>query len=177
MRISVFGSSAPKAGDADYLQAYELGKTLALAGYIVLNGGYIGTMEASAKGANEAGGSVVGVVCDEIESWRPVSPNAWITEEQRFPTLKARLNYLIEDCDAALALPGGIGTLGEIVLMWNQMQVQAIPTVPLILIGAGWQATMQAFFEGQSRHIRQTFRELLQFAPDIQQAVTLLKHA
>ena len=70
MRISVFGGSSPKPGDLAYEQAYYLGKLIGEAGYTVLTGGYIGTMEAVSRGAAEAGGHVIGVTCDQIENWR-----------------------------------------------------------------------------------------------------------
>jgi hypothetical protein len=103
-RVTVFGGSNP--GERDYEQALQLGRLLGLAGCTVLTGGYIGTMEAVSRGAAEGGGHVVGVTCDEIEAWRPVRPNPWVQEEMRYPTLRQRLFALIENCDAAIALPG-----------------------------------------------------------------------
>ena len=111
MRVTVFGGSAPKAGSEPYQQAYDLGQLIGKAGYTALTGGYIGTMEAVSRGCAEAGGHVIGVTCDEIESWRPVSPNRWVIEEMRFVTIDQRLLSLIGECDAAFALPGGVGTL------------------------------------------------------------------
>ena len=110
IRITVFGGSQPKPGEPAYEDALRLGSLIGQAGYTVLTGGYIGTMEAVSRGAAEAGGHVIGVTCDEIEAWRPVKPNPWVTEEMRFPTLHQRLFALIDNCDAALALPGGVGT-------------------------------------------------------------------
>ena len=59
--VTVFGSSRPGEGDEEYLLAYEVGKNLALNGFTVCNGGYAGIMEASARGAKEAGGKTIGV--------------------------------------------------------------------------------------------------------------------
>ena len=69
--ISVFGSSAPQPGSADYEAARDLGRRLAEAGFTVQTGGYMGTMEGVSRGANEAGGHVIGVTCDQIEEFRP----------------------------------------------------------------------------------------------------------
>jgi predicted Rossmann-fold nucleotide-binding protein len=77
-RVSVFGGSSSKPGDIDYENACKLGKYLGDAGYIVLTGGYIGTMEAVSRGVVENGGHTIGVTCDEIERWRPVGPNSWV---------------------------------------------------------------------------------------------------
>jgi uncharacterized protein (TIGR00730 family) len=176
MNISVFGSSQPKEGDASYAEARELGKILAEAGHTVLTGGYIGTMEAVSRGANEAGGHVIGVTCTDIEAWRPVQRNAWVQEERRFTTLQERLNELVKACDAAIALPGGPGTLTEIALTWNLMIVNSIPIKPLILIGPGWKTVMESFHLSFDAYIPKNQRELVSFAPDIMTAVTMIKN-
>ncbi len=176
MKTTVFGGSAPKPNTPAYNEAYTLGKLLAEHGHSVMTGGYIGTMEAVSRGASEAGGHVIGVTCEEIESWRDVRPNQWVAEEWRYPTLKARLNALIEKCDAAFALPGGPGTLTEIMLMWNQLIIQALPPRPLILIGSGWQTVLdQAFYTELGDYVPASQRAHLQFASDVETAVKLLK--
>jgi uncharacterized protein (TIGR00730 family) len=175
MNISVFGGSQPREGDSAYTEALELGRLLAQRGYTVLTGGYIGTMEAVSRGASEAGGHVIGATCDDIEAWRVVSPNHWVKEEQRRKTLIERLQVLVEECDAALALPGGAGTLTEIALMWNLMIVESLPRRPLILIGNGWQSTFDQFFKELDMYTSAKQRELVGFAGDINTAVKLLE--
>ena len=156
------------------MQAYQLGKLLASAGHSVLTGGYIGTMEAVSRGANEAGGHVIGVTCADIEAWRGVRANAWVQEERRFATMQERLNELVLACDAAIALPGGPGTLTEIALTWNLMIVASIPPKPLILTGAGWKTLMESFYNSFEAYVPQNQRVLLQFAEDVQSAVAIL---
>src|SRR3990172_5346318 len=124
MKVSVFGGSQPKEGTPAYEEARSLGELLAQQGHTVLTGGYIGTMEAVSRGAAEAGGHVIGVTCEDIERWRPVRRNAWVMEEWRRKTLLERLRSLIDNCQAAFALPGGPGTLTEISLTWNLMVIQ-----------------------------------------------------
>src|SRR3972149_10764502 len=96
MKITVFGGSQPKEGDAAYAEAHDLGRLLAQRGHVVLNGGYIGTMEAVSRGACEAGGHVIGVTCEDIETWRAVGKNQWVTEEVRKKSLIERLQCLVE---------------------------------------------------------------------------------
>jgi uncharacterized protein (TIGR00730 family) len=174
MNITVFGGSQPQPGSPAYAEACELGRLLAEQGHTVLTGGYIGTMEAVSRGAAEAGGHVIGVTCADIETWRPVRPNAWVQEERRFATLQERLNELILACNAAIALPGGPGTLTEIALTWNLMIVNSIPPKPLILMGAGWRSVLESFYNSFGAYIPQNQRVLLQFAPDIKSAISLL---
>jgi len=174
MNISVFGGSQPKEGDTAYNEAQELGRLLAERGHTVLTGGYIGTMEAVSRGASEAGGHVIGVTCEDIENWRKVAPNRWVKEERRKKTLLERLQALIVGCDAALALPGGPGTLTEIALMWNLMVVESLHRRPLILIGSGWQSVLDQVFTQLDGYTPAHQRELLTFAKDIHTAVTML---
>jgi uncharacterized protein (TIGR00730 family) len=167
MRISVFGGSQPKPGEPVYQDAILLGKLLASMGYIVLTGGYIGTMEAVSRGGAEVGGHVIGVTCDEIEAWRPVKANHWVTEEWHFSSLQERIFALIKNCDAFLALPGGVGTLVEIILSWNLMLTHILPARPLILIGSGWQSTIKKFIAEQGEFIPEDQRQWITFAPDV----------
>ena len=175
MNISVFGGAQPKEGSTAYAEAQELGKLLAQRGHTVLTGGYIGTMEAVSRGANEAGGHVIGVTCEDIEAWRPSRPNRWVKEERRKKTLVERLQALVEGCEAAIALPGGVGTLVEISLMWNLMIVESIPRRPLILIGSGWQSTFDQFHVSFETYMPVHQRDHLQFAEDVQTAVKILE--
>ena len=145
MKITVFGSGRPVPDEPDYEQAKQLGALIARAGHTVLTGGYIGTMEAVSRGANEAGGLVIGVTCDEIENFRPGKANPWVTEEWRRHTLLERLQTLIEACDAAIALPGGPGTFTEITLSWNLLVIHAITPKPLVLLGEGWRRVFEEY--------------------------------
>ena len=176
MNITVFGGSQPKAGDESYAEAYKLGRLLASAGHTILTGGYIGTMEAVSRGANEGGGHVIGVTCDEIENWRKVKPNAWVQEERRFQSLEQRLSELIHSCEAAIALPGGPGTLTEIALTWNLMVIAAIPPKPLILVGEGWKKTFKTFISQMDSYIPEKQRSFLFFSANGVEAVRMLDH-
>ena len=175
MKVSVFGGSQPKEGDSAYAEAYALGKLLAEAGHTVLTGGYIGTMEAVSRGASEAGGHVIGVTCEEIENWRTVKPNGWVKEEWRRETLLERLQVLVQECDAGIALPGGPGTLTEISLMWNLMIVESMHRRPLVLVGSGWQSVFDQFYAQLDVYVAEIQRELVTFAKDITTAVELLE--
>jgi uncharacterized protein (TIGR00730 family) len=175
IRITVFGGSQPKPGESVYQQALLLGQLIGRAGYSVLTGGYIGTMEAVSRGAAEAGGHVIGITCDEIETWRTVKPNPWLSEELRFSTLRQRLFALVDNCDGALALPGGVGTLAEISLMWNQLLTAAITPRPLITIGSGWRAVFETFYTNHDGYIPPIQRQWLRCAADVESAFRQLQ--
>jgi uncharacterized protein (TIGR00725 family) len=175
MNVTVFGGSKPQPDSPAYNEARQLGKLLAEHGHAVLTGGYMGTMEAVSRGAAEAGGHVIGVTCLEIERWRPVRANAWVKEERSQETLIERLTGLISGCEAALALPGGPGTLAEISLTWNLMIIGVLDRRPLVLIGDGWQSVIDQAYQSLGEYIPETQRSLLQFAPDVVSAVETLE--
>ncbi|MGQ9502511.1 MAG: LOG family protein [Anaerolineae bacterium] len=143
--ISVFGANAPLPGSAEYEAARDLGRRLAKLGMVVQTGGYGGVMEAASRGASESGGHVIGVTCALFESSWALRPNHWVQTEIKQPTLRARVVYLIEQCDGIVVMPGGIGTLSELALAWSLMQVGEIRRKPLIAVGGQWQRTLAAF--------------------------------
>ncbi|MBN1305937.1 MAG: LOG family protein [Anaerolineales bacterium] len=174
MRVTVFGSASPKPTHPVYEQALTLGQLLARNGHTVLTGGYMGTMEAVSRGAGEAGGHVIGVTCSQIETWRPIKANPWVKEEWQKDSLKERLFTLIESCEAAMALPGGPGTLAEIATTWNLLIIGALPTRPLILIGDGWQAVFDQVYKSMGEFTPYNQRVYLKFAHNVQAAVEML---
>jgi uncharacterized protein (TIGR00730 family) len=133
--IAVFGSSRREENSDHYHEAYELGRSLAHAGYAVLSGGYHGSMAAASRGAREAGGRVIGVTCALFD---PLRPNSWLSEEIKAPTLLARLEIMMERSDGFVALRGGIGTLSEVTLAWSLLQTRTLDSKPLVLMGADW---------------------------------------
>jgi predicted Rossmann-fold nucleotide-binding protein len=98
-----------------------------------------------------------------------------VKEQKRRATLRERLYVLIDDCDGAIALPGGIGTLAEIALLWAQLQIQPSDHRPLILIGEGWEKTIQMFNDQLGAYIKETDQNRILMAADVSSAVALLK--
>ncbi len=176
MKVAIFGGATPQNNGTSYEDAFRLGQRLAQAGHVVITGGYIGTMEAASRGAAEAGGHVIGVTCEEVEVWRKVKPNAWVLEEWRYPSLHERLLAIIDGCEAAIALPGGVGTLLEITMMWNRMIIDAMPLRPLILVGNGWRETINDFLAAQDGYVSESARGLLSYAADVDEAFLLLQN-
>ncbi len=139
--IAVFGSSRCQEESPAYRLAYELGRSLARAGYAVMTGGYGGSMAAASRGAREAGGHVIGVTCAVFD---PLPPNPWVVEEVKAPSLLARLAIMMERADGFVAVRGGIGTLSEVTLAWSLLQTGTLDGVPLVLLGADWPPLVEA---------------------------------
>lgn len=174
MHITIFGSASPTPSDLLYQQAFTLGRLLGQAGHTILTGGYMGTMEAASRGARETGAHVIGVTCVEIEHWRATQANPWVAEEWKTRTLLERIHTMLIHSQALVALPGGPGTLAEVSLAWNRLAVDALPPMPLILVGSGWHATFQQFFESFNGNISPKARSLLTFVDSVEAAARRL---
>ncbi len=176
LRVAVFGGSGIVEGSPEYRAAYRLGVRLARAGFAVITGGYIGTMEAVSRGAHEAGGHVIGVPCDAIERWRPVGPNQWLHETWHTRTLMERLQRMMGGAHAAVVLPGGVGTLTEMALYWNLLFVGEISPRPLVVVGEGWHRVLRSLYDHLAAHFPSRARQLLTWVPHVDAAVDLLEN-
>lgn len=132
--ISIFGSSRPRDGEPEYQEAYALGRALAQAGYVICNGGYGGIMEASSRGAKEAGGATIGVTVDIFAR----TANHWTDREIRKSTLVDRLATLVESADGFVVLKGGTGTLLELAYVWEFINKKFMPEKPVVVYGEFW---------------------------------------
>ena len=114
--IGVMGSGKP--GPFDSL-AYELGKALAAAGYMVLTGGGGGIMSAVSRGAAEAGGTVIGILPSsgpDDPLYGGYYPNPYVTIPIYTGMSDARNVINVKSSDVVVALPGEAGTLSEVAL-------------------------------------------------------------
>jgi len=122
--VTIFGSSKPQEGEPEYLFARELGS---------------GTMEATARGAKEGGGSTIGVTMEFVSP----QANQWIDRTIVVKTLVDRLMKLIELGDAYVVLRGGTGTLLELAAVWELMNKRVIRSRPLVVVGEFWNSTVE----------------------------------
>jgi len=174
MKVAVYGGASAKEGEEAYEDARRLGFLLGQSGHTVMTGGYIGVMEAASRGANEAGAHVIGSTCKQIEDWRGTRANAWVKEEWKYETLKERMYALIENCDAAVIMPGGVGTLAELAVMWNEEIISSKPERMMVLVGKGWQKTISMFLEEMENYLHKHGQVKINFAVDVTQAVHLI---
>lgn len=172
MRVSVFGGSTALPGEPLYETARALGAGLADAGYTVATGGYGGTMEATSRGAAEAGGHVVGITAPSLFPNRP-GANQWVGEERQHTTLLNRINDLVENSEAAVVLPGSIGTFAELVAFWNHSYIarfSGTPERPLVAIGSPWDSLVPELA------LRlQTDGDLVTLVPDVPATLGVLR--
>jgi uncharacterized protein (TIGR00725 family) len=137
--VTVFGSSRPREGDAEYEEARELGKALAGRGFAVCSGGYGGVMEAVSRGAKDAGGKTYGVTAEFFGR----RANAWIDVEVRKKTWEERLFALIELGDGFVTCKGGTGTLVELAVVWEMLNKSVMAGKPCVVLGDFWQPILE----------------------------------
>jgi uncharacterized protein (TIGR00725 family) len=133
--VTVFGSSRPAAGDADYQEAFQLGKELGARGFAVCSGGYGGVMEAVSRGAKDAGGKTYGVTAEFFAR----EANKWIDVEVRMKTWEERLFELIRLGHGFVACKGGTGTLVELAVVWEMLNKSVMEERPFAVLGDFWQ--------------------------------------
>lgn len=168
--ITVFGSARPRAGDVEYEMARSLGAALASAGYQVCNGGYGGIMEASARGAKEAGSETIGVVAEFFGTLT----NPWIDKTVIVSSLVERLTKLVELGDGYVILKGGTGTLLEFAAVWELMNKNVMNEKPIVVVGNFWNDVIstlnnELLFEGKT-----SCTKFVSIAEDPEKAVHLL---
>src|ERR687894_2081084 len=121
-RLCVFSGSSP-GGHPDYAQsAAELGRALAAQGIgLVYGGAQVGLMGTIADAALEAGGEAVGVIPQALVD-REIGHRG-LTELHVVDSMHERKALMAELSDAFVAVPGGIGTLEELieVYTWSQL--------------------------------------------------------
>jgi len=164
---TIFGSGRTKAGSAAFKLAEETGRIFAQTGFTVANGGYGGTMLASAKGAAEAGGETIGVTC---RAFGGGSPNEYISREIVADSLEERLNTLIELGQGYVVLGGGTGTLLELAMVWELKNKGFLnERKPVILLGGFWKPLVELIVGDDADS-----RDYVQQVDDPEQAAKLI---
>jgi uncharacterized protein (TIGR00725 family) len=133
-RITAFGSSRISDTDPRYQDVLHLGRRLAESGWDGVTGGHQGLMAAFSTGMRDGGGHMRGVTLERF----PTPPGNHLSEEVRARDFFHRMQTLIEETDAYLVLPGGLGTLAELAMSWDLLAIRVLEDRPLILYGKGW---------------------------------------
>lgn len=126
--VLVFCGSRPGHGSCHADLAATVGRMLAERGIaLVYGGGALGLMGEVGRAAIAAGGTSRGVIPRFLKEWEvaePLCEDMTVTD-----SLHTRKAVMFEQADAVLALPGGLGTLDELVeiLSWRNLRLHAKP--------------------------------------------------
>lgn len=127
--VCVYCGSSDDADPSYIADAYTIGESFAKAGLkLVYGGGGVGLMGATARGAHVAGGTVLGIIPGFLRGREQPFDDV---ETVIVDTMHERKMLMFERSDAFVVLPGGIGTLEEIVelLSWRRLDLHQKPIV------------------------------------------------
>jgi len=140
--ICVYCASGEGRGPAYAAAAEELGRSIAQAGHrLVYGGGNVGLMGAVSRSAKAHGGHVTGVIPHFLVTKERISGG--LDEAVLVDDMHQRKMQMFERSDAFVALPGGVGTLEELVeqMTWAQLGRHGKPIV-IADVGGFWRPLM-----------------------------------
>ncbi len=143
--LCVYCGSRPGKSPVFEQTAIAIGREAAKRGCrIVYGGGKLGLMGATAGAARDAGGAVFGVIPDFLVELEGILDGV---DHKVVDTMHERKMLMFEESDAILTLPGGIGTLEELieVLSWARLSLHRKPIV--VLNQDGFWAPLKQLFE------------------------------
>jgi len=144
--VSIFGS-ARIAPDSHYYRLTEqIARLLSDCGFSVVSGGGPGVMEAANKGAFHGKGVSVGL---NIQLPMEQQANPYQDISQSFRHFFARKYMFVKIATAYVVMPGGFGTLDELLEALTLIQTAKTPRIPLILVGSEFWGGMLDWFRSQ----------------------------
>ena len=132
LAATFFGSARASFEAPVYEHAEALAKRLAEKGFAIITGGSLGVMQASNKGAYEAGGASIGL---NIRLADGQQDNKFLTERFEFDHFFVRKVMLTYASEVYVYFPGGFGTLDEFFEVVTLVQTKKIRKVPIVLFG------------------------------------------
>jgi uncharacterized protein (TIGR00730 family) len=173
-RVAVFCGAADGTNPAFVAEARALGAAIAAAGLgLVYGGACVGLMGAVADAALAAGAEVIGVL-PAVLTGRELE-HTRLTRLELVPSMHVRKARQVELADAFLVLPGGYGTMDEMieVVTWAQLGLHAKPCI--LINTAGYWDGLLAFLDTAvaAGFVKAKNRGLVQVAANAQEAVRM----
>ena len=174
MQITVYAASSGQVPAAYIEAAGILGKIMAERGHTLINGaGRTGLMGATTEGVLAHGGKAIGVIPQFMidQGWQ----HNEMTELIVTPDMHSRKETMAQRSDACIALPGGVGTLEELleVITWKQLGLYLKPIVILNLNGYYDALLQQLVRATEERFMRQEHTQIWSVATTSEEAVML----
>jgi uncharacterized protein (TIGR00730 family) len=138
-RVTIFGSARAKPGTFVYDEVKRVAAARAEMGCDIVTGGGPGLMQAANEGAAAVKAPErnrsVGIRVD-LPFEQEVNP--FVEQAFEHKTFFTRLHHFVLTSDAFVVAPGGIGTVLELMMIWQLLQVKHVHDTPLILVGKMW---------------------------------------
>ena len=174
-RVTFFGSARDvPAGEQSRKAAYDIAYRLAKKGYAILSGGGGGIMEASNRGAYDAGGHSIGF---NIKLPHEQHLNPYTTEDLAFHYFFTRKVTMTFFSRAFVFFPGGFGTFDELMEIITMIQTRKMPPLRIVLVGHAFWDDFDAFVKKQllnNGYISPSDEDIYFITDDIEEAVHLV---
>jgi hypothetical protein len=176
--VAVYCGSANGSNPAFVAEAQALGASIAAAGLgMVYGGANVGLMGAVADAALAGGAKVIGVL-PEVLVGREIA-HAGLTALELVSTMHERKARMAELADAFLVLPGGYGTLDELLeaVTWAQLRLHSKPCI--LINTAGYWDKLLTFLDSTvtAGFLKQKNRNLLRVAANASEAVAMAEQS
>lgn len=162
--VSIFGSARTKPDNVYYKLTEEIARLLSDAGFSVISGGGPGIMEAANKGAFYGKSPSVGL---NIQLPNEQVGNAYQNISQTFQHFFSRKVMFVKFASAYVVMPGGFGTLDELMEALTLVQTGKTRRIPIILVGS-------AFWAGMVEWFRSTLIDEKVISPDDMNLIQLI---
>ncbi len=143
-RVTIFGSARAQPGTFVYTEVKRVAQALAEMGCDIITGGGPGLMQAANEGAAAVNAPErnrsVGI---RVELPFEQDVNPFVEQAFEHGTFFTRLHQFVLMSDAFVVVPGGIGTVLELMMVWQLLQVKHVHDTPLILVGKMWEGLVQ----------------------------------
>jgi hypothetical protein len=140
-RVAIFGSARAQPGTFVYDEVKRVAAAVAALGCDIVTGGGPGLMQAANEGASAAGAP--GSVGIRVELPFEQDVNPFVVQAFEHETFFTRLHHFVIASDAFVVVPGGIGTVLEMLMIWQLLQVRHVDNVPLVLVGKMWRGLVE----------------------------------
>jgi uncharacterized protein (TIGR00730 family) len=139
--VSIFGSARTKPHERYYKETVEIAEKIVKQGFGVITGGGPGLMEAANKGAQQGGGTSVGL---NIQLPFEQKENPYIDSDKliNFDYFFVRKVMFMKYAQAFVVMPGGFGTLDELFEALTLIQTEKITKFPIVLFGTDFWSGM-----------------------------------
>ncbi len=170
--VAVYCSSSNHVHETYFEEATALGQALAQRQWrLVFGAGSVGLMGAVARGVHAQGGRMFGVIpyaLDELEATYKASDELVLVS-----TMRERKALMEHNADAFIALPGGLGTLEEIIEVLVLKQLNYIDCPIVLLNTNGYWASLITLFEEmmEQRFVRPTDSNLYKVVETVEDAL------
>jgi uncharacterized protein (TIGR00730 family) len=162
--VSIFGSARTKPDHAYYRTTEEIARLLSDAGFAVISGGGPGIMEAANKGAFYGRSPSVGL---NIQLPHEQHTNPYQNVSHTFQHFFSRKVMFVKFASAYVVMPGGFGTLDELMEALTLVQTGKTRRIPIILVGS-------KFWSGMMQWIRDSLLTEGMIAPEDMDLVQLI---